>query len=211
MRLNFGDISNLFLVITAVIAWFSYTKYKSTPLKYLPIYLTYAAILENVANILLTVAQSNTWWYNIGINIEILFFLHLYYNYIKNKKNKKFLLICAIIYEVYFLINVFILESWNDYQVFPFTVGGIFIIIFVFAFLLEMFQSSKILHTQKYLIFWISLGVLFYNIIPLPLFVTRSILSNYELSQMMVIQYLANIIMYLLFIYGFIWSSMKYK
>jgi len=211
MTLDFGDISNFFLVITAVIAWVSYSKCKGTPLKYLPIYLSYAAILEIAGNILKVVTQSNTWWYNIGINVELLFYFFVYYNYIKNKKNKKFLLISAVIYEVYFVINVFVLESWTDYQVFPFTVGGIFIIIFVFVFLLEMFQSNKILHTKKYLIFWVSLGILFYNIIPLPLFVTRSILPDYELSQMMVIQYLANIIMYLLFIYGFIWSSMKYK
>lgn len=208
---NFGDLSNLFLIITTVIAWISFPKFKNTPLRYLPIYLSYASILEIVGNILMTCKYKGTWWYNIGINIEILFYFIVYYNYIKNKKNRVFLIVSAVTYEIYFLINVFVLKSWNDYQVFPFTVGGIFIIIFIFIFLLEMFQSNKVLHTRKYLIFWVSLGVLFYNIIPLPLFVTRSFLLDYELSQMMVIQYLANIIMYLLFIYGFIWSSMKYK
>lgn len=210
MQIIFGNISNFLLVITVIIAWFTYKKYRNTLLKYLPFYLTYAAILEMGGIYLIKIKMSNVIWYNIGINIEILFYLFIFYNFLKSKKTKKFLLYGGAIYIVYFLLNVFIFESWREYQVFPFTFGAILLIIIIFLFLLEMFQSHRVLHIGKYLVFWISLGLLFYNIIPLPLFVTRSILPQ-EFTQLMIIQYLANSIMYLLFIYGFIWSSMKYK
>lgn len=211
MIIDIGDISNLFLVITTVVAWVKYSKYKNSPLKYLPHYLSYAVFLEIGADLIIHEEELSYVWYNFGINIEILFYFFVYYHYLNNKNTKKFLLYSTIFYEIYFLLNVFFLESWWNYQSFPFTVGGILVIIIVFLFLLEMFQSNKVLHTKKYLIFWISLGLLFYNIIPLPLFVTRSFISECNLSQLMPIQYLANIIMYVLFIYGFIWSSMKYK
>jgi len=209
-----GDISNFFLLITAVVAWVTIKKVKNSPLKYLPYYLTYACVLEYGANtdvIYDLFGKGTSWWYNFGINVELLFYFYIYYMYLKNVRHKKSVIFLGIIYEIYFLYNVFIAETWDDYQVFPFTLGGVFLIILIFIFLLEMFQSNRILHTNKYLIFWISIGLLFYNIIPIPLFVIRSIISDAEISYLMIIQYIANIIMYLLFIYGFIWSSMKYK
>jgi hypothetical protein len=211
MDIVLGVTSNIILLVTTIIAWVKYGKYNKTLLKYLPHYLSYAVILEIGGDFFINEDNPSTVWYNIGINIEILFYLVIFYLYLKNPKSKKLVIYAGIIYEIYFLVNVLILESWSNYQVFPFTLGGIFLIIIIFLFLLEMFKSDKILHTQKYLIFWVALGLLFYYIIPLPLFVIRSILPASELSFLMTIQYIANIIMYLSFIYGFLWSSMKYK
>ena len=215
MSFDFGDISNMILAITALIAWITYGKYKDTPLKYLPYYISYAVLLEIGADLLVRsqIISVTIWWYNIGINVEILFYLYVFYQYIENKKTKRLLLYFGVLYEVFFLINyLFLSESLLiTYQTYPFVFGGIVTIVFVFLFLIEMFQSDKVLHAGKYLIFWISLGLLFYNIIPLPSFAIRRLMPHLKGSIIMMIQYTSNIIMYLLFIYGFIWSSMKYK
>jgi len=213
MNINYGDISRYILIITAIIATVYYKKQQGTPLRFLKYYLWYAVVLEVVASQLwLIFRMANTWWYNIGINIEILFYLFLFYQYIENKKIKYIILIGGSIYEAYFLINYLLLsESWNIYQVFPLAVGGLLVIVVVFLFLVEMFQSDKILYIAKYLIFWVSLGLLFYNIIPLPFFVVRKIIPEELTSYLMNIQFTANILMYVSFIYGFIWSTMKYK
>jgi len=211
MRIGIEHISNLFLLLTAIVATVKYHKLKNTPLMYLPYYLWYAVTLEYGADILANYGFNSNWWYNIGINVELVFYFIIFHKYFINRNAKKFLLYGGIVFEFYFLNNWLILGNWNNLQVFPFTLGGIFMIIIIFIFLLEMFQSNKVLHTKKYLIFWISLGLLFYNIIPLPLFALRSITSFEKVYSLMVIQYIANIIMYLLFIYGLIWSSMKYK
>jgi hypothetical protein len=209
MELTFGDISRYILIVTAIVATITYSKYKQTPLKYLLFYIWYAALLEIVAGWLLLKGYYNAWWYNVGINIEILFYLFLYYQYVSGNKLRRLILIGGALYEGYFLVNyLFLSDSWNEYQFFPFSIGSVLLIVVVFLFLLEMFQSDKVLYTEKYLIFWISLGLLFYNIIPLPLFVARAFISGYSL---MGIQFLGNILMYFSFIYGFIWSSMKYK
>jgi hypothetical protein len=209
MELTFGDISRYILIVTAIVATITYPKYKQTPLKYLLFYIWYAVLLEIVARWLVLEGYYNAWWYNVGINIEILFYLFLYYQYVSGNKLRRLILIGGALYEGYFLVNyLFLSDSWNEYQFFPFSTGGVLLIVVVFLFLLEMFQSDKVLYTEKYLIFWISLGLLFYNIIPLPLFVARAFISGYSL---MGIQFLGNILMYFSFIYGFIWSSMKYK
>lgn len=211
MEHYFAIFSDILLVLTAIIATWRYPKFKNTPLRYLPAYLWYASLLEIVGYYMLHTEYSNTWWYNIGINIEILFYLWLFYRYISSKRIKTFIIFGALVFESYFFIQVLWLESIFQYQVFPFTLGSVLVILAAFVLLLEMFQSDKILYTKKYFIFWISLGVLFYNIIPLPLFIVRSIIPPESLINMMGIQFSANCIMYVLFIYGFIWSSMNYK
>jgi len=214
MSFSYGDISRYILIITAVIATIYYKKQKGTPLRFLKFYLWYAVILEVGAFELAKYGLYNSWWYNIGINIEILFYLFLFYRYIENTKTKRFILISGILYETYFLINyLFLSENWQTLQTYPFVVGGLLIITVVFLFLIEMFQSDKILFMTKYLVFWVSLGLLFYNIIPLPFFAVRNIIqyNNQQLNQyLMSIQFTANILMYLSFIYGFIWSKIKY-
>ncbi len=218
MNITFTNISNLFLILTAIVSLIYYKKYKNTPLKYIVYYLWYAVLLEVGANVLRNVlGMYNAWWYNIGINIELVFYLVIFYQYISNKKTKKLILIGGVFYESFFLINyLFLSESWNTYQVFPFTFAGLVLIIAIFMFFLEMFQSDKVLYIGKYLIFWIGLGLLFYNVIPMPLLIGKYFYleKNYSSSIIVFIngiQYVGNLLMYVSFIYGFIWSSMTYK
>ncbi len=214
MNFSSENISHTFLILTAIISVVYYKKYQHTPLKYLPYYLWYAVILEMGAILLTDIFKMyNVWWYNIGINIEILFYLFLFYQFTDKQISKKIILYGGIIYEAYFLISYLIDNDWNMFQNFPFSFGGLLIIIVVLMFLIEMFQSDKILYFYKYLIFWISVGLLVYNIIPLPLFVVRVMIKAdlYEFTGLMNIQYFANIFMYLSFIYGFIRSSKSYK
>jgi hypothetical protein len=218
VNFSFGDISRYILIITAIVATFTYGKYKHTPLKYIVYYLWYAVILEVIASFLWHfLGLYNVWWYNIGINIEILFYLYLFYQYIENKKTKSFILFGSIIYETFFLVNYLLLsESWNTYQISPFILGGFLVVVTVLMFLLEMFQSDKVLSFGKYLIFWIGLGLLFYNIIPMPFLIGQYFFAGKDYSTdlrvfMLGIQYIGNILMYFSFIYGFIWSSMNYK
>lgn len=159
----------------------------------------------------------NIWWFNIGINIEILFYLFVFYQYNISKSIRKFILYGGVVYELFFLINyIFFSESWNTLQSIPFGFGSFLVILAVFAFLIELFRSDQVLHVQKLLIFWVSIGLLFYLLVSMPLDIVRSNII-YKISYtktwsiVFSIQYVANILMYLSFIYGFIWSSMKYK
>ncbi len=218
MSISLSDISFYFLILTAFFATVFYRKYKNTPLRYIVYYLWYAVVLESVGTILwIKFHLYNVWWYNFGINIELLFYLYLYSKYITNANVLKLIRYGAVIYEGYFFINYFLIsESWNTYQVYPFVVGGLLLVIVVFLFLLEMFQSDKVLFTSKYLIFWISLGLLFYNIIPMPLLFGQTFIELKAYSRdvrvfLQGIQYVGNLLMYFSFIFGFIWSSMTYK
>ena len=218
MREILQSIGHYLVVIVAITAVLFYKKYKDTPLRFFPYFLGYMVLLEYVGKYISKgYTVPNIWWYNIGMNIEVLFYLFVFYQYNSSKSVKKFILYGGIIYELYFLTNYLLLSnSWNDIQSIPYSFGSLLVILAVFAFLIELFKSDQVLQVHKFLIFWVSIGLLFYYLISMPLNVIRFSLINrvsYTKSWSIVfsIQYVANILMYLSFIYGFIWSSMKYK
>jgi hypothetical protein len=192
-----------------------YNKYKDTKLRLLPWIFVLSFVVEVTAISLRLNDYYNVWLYNQYINIEFLFFLWIFYRYIENLNFKKVIILGSILYEFYFIFGIIISNNMNVFQTYPFAFAQILIIIVLFAFIIQMISSDKVLHIQQYLIFWVSLGLLFYYIVPFPLNVSESLISKESLSREMMsflrqIQYVGNILMYILITYGYIWSSKTY-
>ena len=196
-----------------------YSKLKNSRLKYLPYFFFYIILHEYTAKILWSKFELyNLWLFNIYYNIEILFFLFIFYQFLKSKKIKRFLVYAGAVFEVYFLINFLILsEHYNIAQSFPQTFGILILIVTIFGFLLEMFQSDKILYIHHYLIFWLSIGLLVYYLVALPLTISNFFTNREEfindktlITMLGGIQYLASIIFLITLITGIIWSKKPY-
>jgi hypothetical protein len=204
------------MITTALVSFYYYVKVKDTGLKYLPFFLLFVVFYEMVAFVLFYKKNSNIWLYNIGVNVEILFYISVFYSYLERKIHKKIALYGGVFYELFFLIHYSLSSNYLiDYQSYPFLLGALLLVVLIMLFIIQFIQSDKILFLQKYLIFWISIGLLFYYVVPIPLDITRQFMNS-ELTKgagqyLRNIQYVSNVIMYLTFIYGFIWSSMKYK
>jgi len=208
-------ISASFLPISAVAASIYHKKSDKTPLKYLWIYLWFVLASEVVGYLLAKKYGINLWWYNTTGNIENLFYFSIFYRYIKNNTAKKILLLGITLYEIFFLIHyIFHEKHWNVYQSLSLTAGSFLIIIAAFIFLIEMFQSDEILYIRKYLIFWISVGVLAYLVVSMPFDISiyyTSVTQNKNGLLLIHIKWTASMIMYFLFTYGYIWSTKRYK
>ncbi len=210
--------SYITLLIAFIVMLIYYRKLKNCKLEYLVYFFAYIILHNFIADILWSKFQLyNVWWFNIYYNFEILFFLFIFYQYLKSKKIKRFLVYTGAIYEVYFLINFLVLsEHYNIAQSFPQTFGILVLIITIFGFLLEMFQSDKILYIHHYLIFWLSIGLLVYYLVQLPVTISNYFTNREEFindESLLVlggIQYLASIILFSTIIIGVIWSKKPY-
>lgn len=207
------------LFVTTIIALLYRKRFGAPPMKYIPYYLVYISLVEIGAYIIMySPIRYNIWWYNIMLNGEVFFYFYLYYNLIQNKTVKRVLLVLLVFYIIYYLVNYFILTNdWNINQSFPFSFGSIIIIFSIFWYLIELFQSDKVLEIHKLLIFWISIGLLFYFIVSIP-----SLLSSYYFGKKEYInnpttkffqigQFISNIIMYSFYLYGILWISKPQK
>lgn len=206
------------LALSFLLSIYYYRKLKGEPIKLLPWFLGYTIFTEIVANMLWQVfGMYNVWWYNIYANVSILFFIYIFYHYIKNKRTRTFLILGAVVFQVYYFINfLFLSENYNIYQSFPRAFGNIIVIIAVFLFLIELFQSDKILFLTKYFIFWFSLGLLFNLAVLLPITISDFFLGREEFINVKtyhftnIIRHIVNIIYYGSIGLGLIWSKKPY-
>jgi len=209
-------IDHLLLLITAIVSFVHYKKFKNCYLHILPWLLFVSFSVEMLGRLLNNFGAHNIWLFNVYLNIEYIFCMYIVYQYINGKQLKKMIIYAGTIYELFFIISfVFLSENYNISQTYPFALAQIFVIIILFILLLQMLSSDRILHIQEYIVFWIALGLLFYYVVPLPLHVSEKILQEQnlppvKLSYLKQIQSLSNIIMYLFFIYGFSGGTKTY-
>ena len=202
------------LFITAFIFFVFRNKLGSRLLIYFSYYLIYISLGEIVAKLItLSPIKYNLWWYNIMLNGQYFFYFYLYYHLIKHAKVKKIFKALYIGYIFYFVLNYLVFfKGWNVYQSFPFTFGNVVIILSVFWFLIELFQTEEILNLNKSLIFWISLGVLFHFILYAPTEVVATYYFNLNINEQFIIKiislilYFSNISMYFFFLFG-LWKT----
>jgi hypothetical protein len=128
---------------------------------------------------------------------------------IKNLVSKK--IIISLI-SVYILINIsmlFYIDYTKEYFVYSWIIGQFFIVVSIMIYFVEVLKSEVILTIQKSLIFWISLGVLIFNVGLLPVFVIAELIDWQGIFKYIILT--VNILMATSFITGFIVSKKEFN
>ena len=216
-------LTNVYLIsllTTAIIALVYKSKFGKPPFGYFPYYLLFLFFVELGGFIITkTPMRYNGWWYNILINGEYLYLFYLYYSLIKNNKVKNILLILGGIYIMFYFIHyIFLTSSWNKAQSFPFAYGNTVLIFAIFWYLVEFFKSDEVLKLFEYLIIWISIGLLIYLIVSLPVMIARYyLIIDYEANDLGLMKLMGrmqrytNMLMYIIYITGILRSSKSFK
>jgi hypothetical protein len=207
----FTDPLHITEYIAAIIASFYFQKASDTKLLLFFLFLSYVCFTETVGFYLKFTHKSNLWVYDIYTYIEQMYFYYIFYHYINNLKVKQIIIGFVVFLNISYFLNVFILDI--KYPIYPsnaFLINQIFLIITIFYFLIEFFLSDKGLKATNYLIFWVSIAVLFYYITFLPL---DTVLRGFAKDSTKIIAKMRTIIIIILYStysFGFIWSKEKY-
>lgn len=203
-------------LIAALTGSIYYKKYSNSFLKYFLYLLWFIVGLEFTVWAIkecYDATLQNNFIYNVATSIQYGYFFLLYYKSLNTQKYKKWVLYFLLTFIVSVVIN-FIwgqkLMITGPFHSYTFTLGAILLIISIALFFAEILNSEKVLYFKRYLMFWISVGlVLFYSgIIPfvLSLNFLPALLSSDSLS---IIFFTLNFMMYTCFTIGFI-VSRKY-
>ncbi|WP_299888508.1 hypothetical protein [uncultured Lacinutrix sp.] len=199
-------------LITAIVGSIYYYKYKHTFLKYFLIVLWYVTINGFLGRFLFEnyILRNNTIIYNIYHFINFSFLLFLFKTYIKNEKQKLWIVGFIITYIISIGIDsIFFRDYLLKIQVIPFIIGGLFIIISIVFYFLEILNTNKVLYVSKNLLFWISIGLLLYFVGK----ISTRIIRNYYwkdisfYNEILVVEFILSIVMNICFITGFICSK----
>lgn len=162
-----------------------------------------------------TAFQNNMWWYNIISIINFSFCTYYFSSFLRSDRLKFIFNSAIVIYLVVAVIYYgFSGEFYTESTGIMGIVGVLLLLISILVFYYQLLRSDLILTLKHFLPFYISIGVLFFNLIVTPIELLSEFLTVGESNVLFVELYInvlqiANIILYLSFIFGFIICSKK--
>ncbi len=206
-------ISNILLISNVVAGTILFLRQKRNRIAYIVGYLLLMLAVEVVAEYLAQHKSFNLWVYIISSNLEVLFFLYFFRIYLNSKSLKRMVLWASLAFESLFALEYLLLsDNWGDWPSYSLTLGYTFVILLILYLYIEMFRSDRILVIHRYLIFWVSTGALIYVVATLPLNLSLKVFFDRKVDVVVyLVQYIANYIMYICFLIGFIWNNKLYK
>ena len=159
-----------------------------------------------------SIFRRNIWWGNCLRIITTLCISWIYIKALKNKSLKNKLSVCLLIFPVLSIISFLTIgEFFRSYDPYVNIVGTFLMLICIGLYYLEILKSDRILHFYGDIRFYISVGMVIWNLGVIPLIIYSGFFSTqnplYMELDTIVYRY-ANIFLYSLFTIGF---YMDYK
>ncbi len=221
--------SLLFFLLLETLAFvaslYHYRRNKSKSAFYLAAYLGLTVLIEIIGyyTVLLkalerldliegTFWEKNFWLYNIQLIISAVFYTVYFKWQLTSKVSKKLLSIVVILFSIS-AVAYLIFSGVYTVAFSPFTLiaGTLMVLFSIGLYYLELLQSDLILNVTRSLPFYISIGVIIFNLCTPPLFLYSMFFSLTNNPEFVPIYTLvifgSNLIMYSIFILGFIICS----
>jgi hypothetical protein len=205
----------IYIIIYAVIlivGLISYKKYNQTLLlKGWLYFLVYSFLSETFAVYLIYNRKiSADFLYNFWNIINTLFYILFFSIKVESLVKKRVIYGLLIVFVCYTLVNILVYENiLVDFLSLNFIVGMILIVTTIMIYYAELLNSNSILTVQKSLFFWISIGVLIFNIGLIPVFVIGELIAWQGIFNYIIL--ILNFLMAGSFITGFIVSKKEFN
>ena len=199
--------------LSSLIAWGSLRK--SSYLRWFPLLLFVVVSVEVYETFFRSKNNFfNSKIYNIQVPLQYLLYLTILYYATTRVRYKKLIVIGAILYISVTITSEIFLTTPNHFNVISYSVGSLFLIIFILAKLYEMLQNPTGFNFLKDPFFYILFAFLLFNVGSLPFFAMSNWLyyvKGYKNAVMM----LSNVtsvlacILYLTYTIAFVWMTKK--
>lgn len=205
--------------ITWVIAVLRYRRYFDTPLKYLPILIAYTFFNELLGYFIkysdsfalfASRLSANELIYNV---FSIVFFSYFYYTYWKivpSEKSKNQIKWVSILVLVAYTLSAFLQNPLTINLFYANAIGSWVLLFIIYQYFKNLKPPPNIKVDRYNLMFWISVGlVVFYTIFPFLFLIGYVRLDVWEKYGLKTVLQILIVIMYALFIIGFIISRRR--
>lgn len=152
--------------------------------------------------------RDNKWLFNIYIILSFTFFIYYCGSFLKGRLIRQVVKYSTILYVISAVIYLLTTENYFiETSHFSSIVGTLFLSVVIILFYFQLLKSDTILNLKYFLPFYISIGVLIFNLCITPLDIFSEFYSNknsifWKFKNIMFL--LSNLFMYSSFILGFI-------
>lgn len=198
-------------LVTFIISLLTWSKYKHTRLKYLPILLGVNAIVEVFCYNFYR--ADNVWLYNIKSLFEFNFLCFLFFGYLSSLSKKISIgLICM--FNLIFLFNLIKLQDFKiSLMTYTYVLSSFFLIIIIIMVFNEMLKVENFEKISRNLLFWVSFGFFIFYAASFPVFSIsnlKELIGDFQIQTVKILLVVI-LIMHNIFITGFLWSKRKYS
>lgn len=188
--------------IVLVFALKNYFKYKKSEEKYFLFFLFFTLFTEFVGLYTTYVLKINfIIIYNIYIIVSYLFYFYWYFAILYSERQRKTILSLTIVFLVFSLYNFFTIKHVNFHSS-TFVLGAIINICAILFFFSQLLNDKKEIEVKHNLKFWISTGLLLFNVGMIPLMLFSEQFNSHNSVRVFVLLVL-NFILYSCYSIGF--------
>ncbi len=203
-------ITHLLEFIAALLAFIHFKKFKNSKERYFLHFLWFTFGVDLIGDILADFYEVQTYpIYNLYMLVSFLFYFYWYYLILKRIDLRKIILVFVALFVCAFLLN-FILQGWQIYHKYSFMTGSLLTLVCTVFHFWQLLNSDEILEIKYKLSFWISTGLLLFNIGIIPIVLLSDHFSFSEIQYYILIITL-NFILYGCYSIGFLWTKEKYN
>lgn len=201
---------NFVELITAILATVFIKKYVASKEKYFIYFLWLTFGIEVIGIIMRRGFHlENFWVYNFYMIVSFLFYFFWYHSILKGENVRNAILAFALLFSGVALWN-FVFQHWSGYHRYTFVVGALFTLVCAIFHFWQLLYSDEILEVKYKLGFWISTGLLLFNMGMVPLMLLNGYFKLSGTNYYVLIISL-NVILYGCYIIGFLWTKKKYN
>ncbi|MGC4101575.1 hypothetical protein [Ferruginibacter sp.] len=209
------NYSEMVALVAGLIAWIFITDKR---VRYFVVYLAFIVACEQLGHYFAKsqLKTENVILYNyLVIPVEFLFNIWFLYSFMPSKKRWQ---LCFVFSITGILAQVIELTFLKDERFFfsslSYIVNTFLLLVVILMFLLQFIKTDQLLQYYRHFSFWAAIALLIYYLGSFPLFAFYNYLYQSDKSSFYVywqIQICLNILMYLLFAAGLLWTNIKYR
>lgn len=201
-------------LFSGIIGLISWHKLPGNKAKFLVILIWFSAVIEKVGYYFTAwTGILNYYVFNFYMLVTFCAYILLLRSLLSKTNYRIAGFFSLILFIVSFFLNIlYFKEDLNHSYTYSFAIGVLLIMILSCLYLVEIFNSNKILNFKKSVFFWYILGILVFHVPFLPFMLALNwFLIKHDESIFSLVVFILNVLAHSCYIIGFLWSEKKYN
>lgn len=201
-------------LLSGTIGLFALPKLPSNKAKFLVLLIWFSIVIEIIGYYFTEwTGLLNFYVYNFYMLASLSAYILLLRALLTKKDHRISAILFLMLFIVSFFLNIlYFKEDINRSYTYSFAIGVLVVLILSCLYLIEIFNSEKILNFKKSVFFWYILGILVFHVPFTPFMLAINwFLIKQDDSIFSLVLFILNFLAHSCFIIGFIWSEKKYN
>jgi hypothetical protein len=146
----------------SIVALIVFRRWMPLHYKLLLVFVFLYAFVDTAGAIIGRYFNNNHFLFNLVWGVQYMVIAYFYYHTLQSRTIRKIILVFFALFPIFFLINACWIQGFYKLQTYSIALGGSFMLLFVVAYIWQVYTSTETQSIFRDPVFWFSLAWLFY-------------------------------------------------